>query len=79
MVVVDGVPINNDPINANGLNSGGGDLGLKRGADISSYNDWGTGLNFINPEDIESVTVLKGPAASALYGSRRQRRDHGYT
>ena len=70
MVVVDGVPINNDPINSNGLNNGGGALGIAKGADISSYNDWGTGLNFINPEDIESVTVLKGPAASALYGSR---------
>lgn len=70
MIVVDGVPINNDPINSNGLNSGGGALGLKPGADISSYNDWGTGLNFINPEDIESVTVLKGPAAAALYGAR---------
>ncbi|WP_298711116.1 SusC/RagA family TonB-linked outer membrane protein [Chitinophaga sp.] len=70
MIVVDGVPINNDPINSNGNNSGGGGLGLKPGADISSYNDWGTGLNFINPEDIESVTVLKGPAAAALYGAR---------
>ncbi|WP_109699144.1 SusC/RagA family TonB-linked outer membrane protein [Chitinophaga deserti] len=70
MVVVDGVPINNDPINSNGINNGGGSLGLKPGSDISSYNDWGTGLNFINPEDIESVTVLKGPAAAALYGAR---------
>ncbi|MBJ6143112.1 SusC/RagA family TonB-linked outer membrane protein [Hymenobacter sp. BT559] len=32
--------------------------------------DFGTSLNDINPEDIESVTVLKGPAATALYGAR---------
>ncbi len=32
--------------------------------------DYGSGLNDINPEDIESVTVLKGPAAAALYGQR---------
>jgi TonB-dependent SusC/RagA subfamily outer membrane receptor len=32
--------------------------------------DFGSGINDINPEDIESVTVLKGPGASALYGQR---------
>jgi len=32
--------------------------------------DFGTSLNDINPEDIESVSVLKGPAATALYGAR---------
>jgi TonB-linked SusC/RagA family outer membrane protein len=32
--------------------------------------DFGTSLNDINPEDIESVTVLKGPGATALYGAR---------
>lgn len=32
--------------------------------------DYGSGLNDINPEDIESVTVLKGPGAAALYGQR---------
>jgi TonB-linked SusC/RagA family outer membrane protein len=32
--------------------------------------DFGSGINDINPEDIESVTVLKGPAAAALYGQR---------
>lgn len=32
--------------------------------------DFGSGLNDLNPEDIESVTVLKGPGASALYGQR---------
>jgi TonB-dependent SusC/RagA subfamily outer membrane receptor len=32
--------------------------------------DQGDGLTSMNPEDIESVTVLKGAAAAALYGSR---------
>ncbi|GEP95871.1 SusC/RagA family TonB-linked outer membrane protein [Chitinophaga cymbidii] len=32
--------------------------------------DYGSGLNDINPEDIESITVLKGPGAAALYGER---------
>jgi TonB-dependent SusC/RagA subfamily outer membrane receptor len=32
--------------------------------------DYGSGLNDINPEDIESITVLKGPGAAALYGQR---------
>ncbi len=44
--------------------------------DNSQLNSQGTGRDFknaiadINPEDIESLTVLKGPNASALYGSR---------
>lgn len=32
--------------------------------------DFGSGLNDLNPDDIESVTILKGPGASALYGQR---------
>ena len=32
--------------------------------------DQGDGLSSMNPEDIESITVLKGAAAAALYGSR---------
>lgn len=32
--------------------------------------DYGSGMNDINPDDIESVTVLKGPGAAALYGQR---------
>ena len=32
--------------------------------------DMGNGLSDLNPEDIESMSVLKGGAASALYGSR---------
>ncbi|VTP94685.1 TonB-dependent receptor plug domain-containing protein [Sphingobacterium daejeonense] len=32
--------------------------------------DYGSGMDDINPEDIESITVLKGPGAAALYGQR---------
>ncbi len=56
LIVVDGVPID-----ATGQNSGG-----------SVYNSTvsGGGITDINPDDIESISVLKGPNAAALYGSR---------
>lgn len=56
LYVVDGVPISNGFTGA----SGRGNLEV----------DFGNGASFINPDDIESMTVLKGGAASALYGSR---------
>lgn len=37
---------------------------------INSGADYGDGLTDINPDDIQSITVLKGNAAAALYGSR---------
>jgi TonB-dependent SusC/RagA subfamily outer membrane receptor len=57
LFVVDGVPIDN---------SGGSSGGLFGGF------DYGNAANNINADDIESVTVLKGGAASALYGARGQ-------
>ena len=56
LIVVDGIPID-----ANGSNSGG---------DVYSSTVTGGGITDINPEDIESISVLKGPNAAALYGSR---------
>ena len=32
--------------------------------------DYGNAINDINPDNIESVSILKGPSAAALYGSR---------
>lgn len=58
LIVVDGTPINNDTFNQSGISSGGG-----------AY-DYSNGLADLNPNDIETVNVLKGAAASALYGSR---------
>src|SRR5690606_7614050 len=40
------------------------------GADKDIPIDFGNGLGDINPDDIESISVLKGAAATALYGSR---------
>ncbi|WP_373496632.1 TonB-dependent receptor plug domain-containing protein, partial [Aquiflexum sp.] len=61
LIVVDGVPIDNTNFGARGDFS-------ERGSNRTS--DSGDGLNSINPDNIESMTVLKGGAASALYGSR---------
>lgn len=59
LYVVDGVPIINEP------KSDEGGAGLWGGE-----SDYGDGIVDINPEDVLSMTVLKGPAAAALYGSR---------
>ncbi|VAW21284.1 Outer membrane TonB-dependent transporter, utilization system for glycans and polysaccharides (PUL), SusC family [hydrothermal vent metagenome] len=59
LYVVDGIPIINE-----GHDKGSGSAGLW------GDNDYGDGIGDINPEDVESMTVLKGPNASALYGSR---------
>lgn len=55
LYVIDGVPLDNTNFGSAG-EQGGYDLG--------------DGISAINPDDIETMTVLKGPAASALYGSR---------
>ncbi|CAG4993980.1 TonB-dependent receptor P39 [Dyadobacter sp. CECT 9275] len=61
LIVVNGVPIDNTNFGAKG---DAGDKGSNR------TSDSGDGLSSINPDNIESMTVLKGAAASALYGSR---------
>jgi TonB-linked SusC/RagA family outer membrane protein len=59
LIVIDGMPINNSNTNSNQGNQSSG-----RG---TTY-DYGNNAMDINPDDIESVNVLKGAAASALYG-----------
>ena len=54
LIVVDNVPVENTPGNEN----------VGRGV------DWGSPVSDLNPIDIETYTVLKGGASSALYGSR---------
>jgi len=61
LIVVNGVPIDNTTYGARGDVS-------ERGSNRTS--DGGDGLSSINPDNIETMTVLKGAAASALYGSR---------
>lgn len=57
LVVIDGVPVNNSNTNSRAQQNGRG-----------TTFDYGNTATDINPEDIESVNVLKGAAASALYG-----------
>ncbi|HRD58431.1 MAG TPA: TonB-dependent receptor plug domain-containing protein, partial [Ferruginibacter sp.] len=66
LVVVDGVVINQGSGRRTAI---GGETVYGTGSD-NMPADYGGSLNDINPEDIESVTVLKGPAAAALYGER---------
>ncbi len=56
LFVVDGIPISNSSVS----NRSEGNL----------ETDFGNGAQDINPDDIESMSVLKGPNATALYGSR---------
>lgn len=62
LIVVDGVPLSS-PMN---------NPGTSYGAGTNSENsvDYGNGFSDLNPEDIESIQVLKGATAAALYGSR---------
>ncbi|MGB3453702.1 MAG: SusC/RagA family TonB-linked outer membrane protein [Moheibacter sp.] len=58
LVVIDGTPINNNTYNSTNQTTGRGGF------------DFGNAAADINPNDVESVNVLKGAAATALYGSR---------
>jgi len=58
LFVVDGVPISNQNTNSTGQQQGGGGY------------DYGNAAADINPDDIATMTVLKGAAATALYGER---------
>jgi TonB-linked SusC/RagA family outer membrane protein len=57
LFVIDGVPIINS---LNNISQMGGDNRV----------DYGNAISDLNPDNVESVTVLKGPSAAALYGSR---------
>ncbi len=56
LIVVDGIPIDTS--------------GSESGGSVFNSTVTGGGITDINPEDIESISVLKGPNAAALYGSR---------
>jgi len=58
LFVVDGTPIDNSNFTTTNQARGGGGY------------DYGNAAQDLNPDDIASITVLKGPAASAIYGSR---------
>ncbi len=63
LFVVDGIPVRSGTTATSSSSSY-----TNAGSDFPV--DYGNGASDINPEDIESVSVLKGPAATALYGSR---------
>lgn len=60
LFVLDGVPVNNQIFGVGGNSTNQTDL----------PTDYGNSIAELNPDDFESVMVLKGAAASALYGSR---------
>lgn len=55
LIVIDGVPMDNSNYSPSNANGG---------------RDGGDGLSSVNPDDIESINVLRGASATALYGSR---------
>lgn len=68
LIVVNGVPIDNTNFGTNQGNLGSDGAIGSRGGGAST--DGGDGLTSFNPDDIESMQVLKGATAAALYGSR---------
>ena len=73
LFVIDGVLVDNQTVDEN--SNGGSGVGLvERGAGLTSTNnrnsDYNNRISDINPNDIETITVLKGPEATALYGSQ---------
>ncbi len=67
LYVVDGVILDNQTINE--TSSGGQGIGLASDRP-NRFNDYQNRIADINPSDIETITVLKGPEATALYGSQ---------
>lgn len=65
LYVINGMPMENKPVGANNSNPNG-----NRGSQWDNAPDLGDAIGNLNPDDIESISVLKGAAASALYGSR---------
>lgn len=60
LFILDGIPVNNRIFGVGGRSEDQANL----------PTDYGNGISELNPDDFETVTILKGAAASALYGSR---------
>ena len=60
LIVINGVPVDRGNFNGSTVGVAGGGV----------YSDGGDSFSSINPDDIESMTILKGAPAAALYGSR---------
>ncbi|TWF41722.1 iron complex outermembrane receptor protein [Chitinophaga polysaccharea] len=75
LIIVDGMPMANDLARPYDVRSAptGSALYAGNSADAgntSAPKDFGSPINMINPEDIETISVLKGPTAAALYGGK---------
>lgn len=66
LIVMDGLPISSGVLDQHVLYSDGAGI---NGNVNNNRDDIGSRLNDLNPNDIESITVLKGPEAAALYGN----------
>ena len=67
LFIVDGIILDNSTLNTN--SQGGSGIGLA--SDLPNRNnDYTNRIADINPNDIDNVTILKGPEATALYGSQ---------
>lgn len=65
LYVINGIPMESKPVGIGNANTKG-----NTGSQWDNAPDLGDAISNINPDDIESISVLKGAAASALYGSR---------
>jgi iron complex outermembrane receptor protein len=77
LIVVDGVMVDNEQILPNGQNLSNSALtnqnapGQANARDVNNPStDYGSFLNTVNADDVESLNILKGPTAAALYGAR---------
>lgn len=61
LIVMDGIQVQNDPV---------GGTTSTANSSLENPKDWGSFMNFINPDEVEDITVLKGASAAALYGAR---------
>ncbi len=67
LYIVDGIYVNNNSISASGLNAVSG---AAAGGNASNQDNPSNRIADINPDDIESVEILKGASAAAIYGAR---------
>ncbi len=72
LFVIDGIVIDNQTIDENSYGGSGVGTPDRTGltANVNRNTDYNNRISDINPNDIESVTILKGPEATALYGSQ---------
>ncbi|RVU00964.1 SusC/RagA family TonB-linked outer membrane protein [Mucilaginibacter limnophilus] len=71
LYVINGIPVESNPGGHGGtLTGGAGQTSNNSGSQWDNSADNGDAISNLNPDDIETITVLKGAAASALYGYR---------